>query len=73
MTLPAADTEALLFGLPDDESLEADCYLVPVDSCYEFVGRMRLLWRGFDGGQDVRRYIDEYFGALAQRSRVMPP
>jgi hypothetical protein len=72
MDLPAADTEALLVRR-DDESLDADCYLVPIDSCYEFVGRMRLLWRGFDGGQDVRRYIDEYFGALAQRSRVVPP
>lgn len=73
MSLPAADTEALLVRLPDDESLAPQCYVVPIDSCYEFVGRMRLLWRGFDGGQDVRRYIGEYFGMLAQRSRVVPP
>ncbi|OBC08547.1 hypothetical protein A5784_06690 [Mycobacterium sp. 852013-50091_SCH5140682] len=71
--LPAADTEALLIRLPDDDSLEPECYVVPIDSCYEFVGRIRLLWRGFDGGHDVRRYIAEYFGALAHRSRVVPP
>ena len=39
----------------------ADCHLLPIDACYEFVGRLRMLWRGFDGGQDVRTYIDEFF------------
>ena len=29
-------------------------YLVPIDACYEFVGRLRMLWRGFDGGQEAR-------------------
>ena len=32
----------------------AECFLVPIDACYEFVGRLRMLWRGFDGGQEVR-------------------
>ncbi len=27
----------------------------PIDACYEFVGRLRMLWRGFDGGQEARR------------------
>ena len=27
---------------------------MPIDVCYELVGHLRMLWRGFDGGQDVR-------------------
>ena len=27
-----------------------ECYLVPIDACYDLVGRLRKLWRGFDGG-----------------------
>jgi hypothetical protein len=30
-----------------------------------------MLWRGFDGGRDVRTYIDEFFGAIAGRSKVV--
>ena len=30
------------------------CHLVPIDACYEFVGRLRMLWRGFDGGSRTR-------------------
>ena len=31
--------------------------LVPIDACYELAGRMRLLWRGFDGGSEAREAI----------------
>jgi Family of unknown function (DUF5947) len=67
----AVDTEALLVRVPDDESAPPQAYLVPIDACYEFIGRLRMMWRGFDGGQDVRRYIDEFFGLLDTRSRVV--
>jgi hypothetical protein len=30
-----------------------------------------MMWRGFDGGQDVRNYIDEFFAQLEDRSRVV--
>lgn len=69
--LLAEDTEALMIRVPDDETQPPVCHLVPVDACYEFVGRLRMLWRGFDGGQDVRNYVDEFFGVLDDRSRVM--
>lgn len=72
MDLLAADTEALLLRVPDDESQPPSCHLVPIDACYEFVGRLRLLWRGFDGGQDVHRYVDEFFGTLDDRSKAVP-
>jgi len=67
----AADTEALLVRVPDDEAAPPQAYLVPIDACYEFVGRLRMMWRGFDGGQDVRNYIDEFFEMLDDRSRVV--
>ena len=28
----------------------AECFIVPIDACYELVGHLRRLWRGFDGG-----------------------
>ncbi|MDV3125109.1 DUF5947 family protein [Mycobacterium sp. 21AC1] len=69
--LPAEDTEALLVRVPDEETGPPVCHLVPIDACYEFVGRLRMLWRGFDGGQDVRNYIDEFFRHIDDRSKVV--
>ena len=67
----AADTEALLVRVPDAETDPPQAYLVPIDACYEFVGRLRMMWRGFDGGQDVRNYIDGFFEQLDHRSKVV--
>jgi hypothetical protein len=67
----APDTEALLVRVPDDETASPQAYLAPIDACYEFVGRLRMLWRGFDGGQDVRTYIDGFFEQLDRRSRLV--
>ncbi len=67
----AADTEALLVRVPDEETASPHAYLVPIDACYEFVGRLRMLWRGFDGGQDVRDFIDDFFEHLDSCSRVV--
>ncbi len=51
----ADDTEALIVRVPERRGPQPpECHLVPIDACYEFVGRLRMLWRGFDGGQDVR-------------------
>ena len=47
-------------------------YLVPIDACYEFVGRLRMLWRGFDGGQEARAFIDGFFAQIAARARETP-
>jgi hypothetical protein len=67
----APDTEALLVRVPDDESASPAAYLVPIDACYEFVGRLRMMWRGFDGGQEAQAYIDEFFEHLDSDSRVV--
>ena len=72
----ADDVEALLIRVPDREHSEldtaAECYLVPIDACYEFVGNLRMLWRGFDGGQEVRAYVEEFFERIKARSKVAP-
>jgi hypothetical protein len=31
-----------------------------------------MLWHGFDGGQQVRKFIDEFFALLDDRSKVVP-
>jgi hypothetical protein len=73
LDLVAHDVEALLVRVPDDETAAAECYLVPIDACYEFVGRLRMLWRGFDGGQEVRDFVDEFFDQITARSKVAAP
>jgi hypothetical protein len=69
----AEDTEALMVRVPDDQTQPPDCHLVPIDACYELVGRMRMLWRGFDGGQHVRQFIDEFFTTVTARAKVVVP
>ena len=71
--LLADDTEALLVRVPDDETHSPDCHLVPIDACYEFVGRLRQLWHGFDGGQPVREYVDTFFEQVGTRGKVVAP
>ncbi len=63
----APDVEALMVRVRAGS--DAECFLVPVDACYELVGRLRQVWRGFDGGQDARRQIDEFFASIAGRAR----
>ena len=61
------DVEALLIRGEDRGGNEFSCYLVPIDACYELVGRLRLLWRGFDGGAEARQAIDEFFARWRPR------
>ncbi|KUI24239.1 hypothetical protein AU196_20265 [Mycobacterium sp. IS-1742] len=72
--LPADDTEALLVRIPAraDAQTSPQCYLLPIDACYELVGRLRLLWRGFDGGAEVEEYLSGFFDRIAERGRVVP-
>jgi hypothetical protein len=42
---------------------------VPIDACYELVGRLRTLWRGFDGGREAHDAMDAFFAHVAERSR----
>jgi hypothetical protein len=58
------DIEALLICRRRD-SIES--WIVPVDACYELVGRIRRHWKGFDGGAEAWREIDEFFAGLRER------
>jgi hypothetical protein len=60
------DVEALLLRKTDDD---VSCHLVPIDACYELVGHLRRLWRGFDGGEDVHHRIDEFFADIGARAK----
>jgi uncharacterized protein DUF5947 len=71
--LLADDVEALLVRVSDTEDGAPQSYLVPIDACYEFVGRLRMLWRGFDGGQEARQFIDRFFAQIAARALKTPP
>ncbi|WP_369256195.1 DUF5947 family protein [Streptomyces sp. R35] len=60
------DVEALLLRRTDGR---CECHLVPIDICYELVGRMRLLWQGFDGGAEARAALDAFFADVSRRAR----
>ena len=63
------DVEAVLVRV-DAASNEGECYLVPIDACYELVGRLRRLWKGFDGGSEVHRALDAFFDTVRARAKV---
>lgn len=59
------DVEALLVRREEGRT---ECFLVPVDAAYELVGRLRLNWRGFDGGAQARATLADFFDRLARRA-----
>lgn len=46
-----------------------DCYLVPIDACYELVGIARRHWEGFSGCREVWDHIATFFADLDARGR----
>ena len=70
------DVEALLIRAPDQGrgqgSNDYTCHVVPIDACYELVGRLRQLWRGFDGGSEAHAAMDAFFEMVSARSRPAP-
>jgi Family of unknown function (DUF5947) len=64
------DVEAALISRTDDA---VEHFLVPIDACYELAGRMRMLWKGFDGGTEARQSIAEFLDGVRSRARVFTP
>jgi hypothetical protein len=65
---PAADVEAILLYRFEGA---IECWLVPIDAAYDLVGRVKLHWKGFDGGEEVRREIEAFFSTLRDRSELV--
>jgi hypothetical protein len=61
------DVEALLVRRWLDGTLRA--FIVPIDVCYELVGRIRRAWRGMQGGDDLWRDVEDFFARIVARAR----
>ncbi|MGH2769667.1 MAG: DUF5947 family protein [Actinomycetota bacterium] len=62
------DVEALLVYRPVGDG-PFECYLAPIDACYELVGRVKMNWKGFGGGEEAWKDIRGFFAGLRERSR----
>ena len=49
-----------------------ECFVVPIDACYELVGLVRSHWTGFAGGAEVWAQIEGFFDRLRERSATGP-
>jgi hypothetical protein len=66
------DVEALIVRRAGPgSSAEDECFLVPIDACYELVGRVRMHWSGFDGGAEARADLDAFFANARTRARTL--
>ena len=63
---PEPDVEAALICRTDSG---VGYFLVPIDACYELVGHLRRLWRGFDGGREAHDAMDAFFERVRARAR----
>jgi hypothetical protein len=66
----APDVEAVLICRTKDS---VEHFVVPIDTCYELAGRMRLYWRGFDGGEQARQSITEFLDRVRSLARPLAP
>jgi hypothetical protein len=70
LSSPEDDVEAVLVNRAE---AGIECFVVPVDVCYELAGRMRMLWQGFDGGAEARQSIAEFLDSVRSRARDLAP
>ena len=62
------DVEAFLVRARGNQG-GTECYIVPIDVCYELVGHLRRMWRGFDGGTEANAKLDAFFDDIKARAR----
>jgi hypothetical protein len=64
------DVEAVLVRRPAAPGPAYEAVIVPIDACYDLVGRLRVYWRGFSGGDRARGEIERFFNdSLARAAR----
>jgi hypothetical protein len=68
----APDVEALLVRRGRSDGSEWEGYIVPIDACYDLVGRIRLQWTGFSGGAAVQAEVDRFFADAAKSAAAVP-
>jgi hypothetical protein len=61
------DVEAFLVRSKANQG-GTECYIVPIDACYELVGHLRRLWRGFDGGKEANAKLDAFFDEVKAKA-----
>lgn len=79
--LPTSGWERVLPEIaPDVEALlvrrtrgARDCFIVPIDACYELAGRIRRTWSGFSGGSAAHDEIETFFERVRERCRGTAP
>jgi len=71
LTTMEPDTEALLVRV-GDRSGPDESFIVPIDACYELVGYLRRLWRGFDGGTEAHQAMADFFTRVRGRAKPAP-
>lgn len=62
------DVEALLINRVRDIR---EYYIVPIDSCYQLVGLIRINWRGLSGGEEVWNAIAEFFADIQAKAHSL--
>lgn len=45
-------------------------FIAPIDQCYRLTGLIRMNWRGFSGGEEVWRKVDEFFDQMEAHARA---
>ena len=76
LSAAAPDVEAVLIARSDTGPANTgpantglEYFVVPIDACYDLAGRMRLQWRGFDGGAEARASIAAFLTGVRSRAR----
>lgn len=62
------DVEALLVNRLGGAS---ECYVAPVDLCYELTGLLRKYWTGFTGGDEVWAQVAHFFDHLRRQAIIL--
>jgi hypothetical protein len=61
----APDVEAIFINRTGDGN---EAFLIPIDESYALVGELRMLWQGFDGGQEARAALATFLTGLRERA-----